>query len=1658
MIASSRFGDAPFAPYEIGTWIRPTTAALIALLVVAFGLRVYGLDWDRGQYLHPDERHIVSDIMVGRISLAWPPDLDNLLDPATSTLNPRSVDPNTGQPREFAYGTLPIFVTELAAEFLGGFTATPWHDYAHAYKVGRFLSAILDTLTVLLVFLTGERLAGRRVGLLAAAIAALTPLTIQLAHFFTTDSWLTTFVTLCIYCSIRAAERGEVRWFLASGAAFGLAMASKGSVFTLAGIVGLAVVYDVWRRWNEGETFFESLTAVPERVAVAGFAAVATFALFEPYALAQPDVYRKSFTTQTQIVRGLFDVPFTRQYIGTTPVVYQAEQLVRFGMGPVAGLLALAGVPVLLWRLVRRRRAAELIVLAWLLGYGLVVSLPEAKFMRYLAPLVPVLAIAAAVAIDSVWRFLTARVDRRVGLAFGTAVLAGVALWTASFESIYARENTRLEASAWILANVPPGSTLSDEYWDDALPKGLGPGLTSEDRQLDSVTFDLYGDKVAWSDLAAYAGVLAEHPLTRPAAVAFEAGDVAAAAQMLRDAGTAAAVLPAADRAGLAATLDAAAGELHGPASELGGATRRAAGVLRDNPVLIPEVFPALGDAFLSAWQNEAGNYLYGLLEQVDYYVISSNRVLSSLPHSPWRYPVQIRFYELLQSGELGFRLVADFHRYPSIGPLSFDDDGADESWLNYDHPHVWIYEKVELASPAEYDLLMADARAQEVSPTRYPPDQLMLDEPVSAQPVVADARWSEALTGNSWGALVAWLVLLAALQAAGWPWARLVFGRFADGGWSLARVLALLVAGYLVWIGASIQVFAFRAVWCGVALALVGLAGWGLRFGWRTRRGGWVLTRSQRRVALAGELAFLAVFALFLLLRYLNPDSWHPYWGGEKPMEFAHLNATLRSAHFPPYDPWFAGGYINYYYYGLYLVAYGLKLTGIPSEIGFNLAQPTILALFAATGFGVAATFGRDLALRLVHGARTGVAVAGGLLGVLLLVGIGNLDAFLRWLDDPNAQGFTYWTWDPTRAVDGAITEFPFFTGLYADLHAHAVALPITVLAIALGYALVADGRRVALATLAWRRNLDAVLQVASRLGLLALACGTLFATNAWDVPTYLALGGGAIFMATAQVRPALTRFLIWIAACGALGVLAYGLFLPFHSHYVALFSSVARTQTPTSFWQFAAHLGGLFAIAGFGLVALLVARAGGDPPLLGQPVVPVAVVAAILLLRSLLPPDSAQIRDALTAALVIVPAITLLAAAWAAAGRGRYPARIAANAPTMLRCGLAAVAGVAFASVASDRPVLGLMFAVAAAAAMLWLVGEQAAVRYVALFVAGAAAIVGALEVVFLADDLRGGDWERMNSIFKFYNQVWTLLALAGAAFAVRMAVEAWPSLAGFAGGWFSGARVLGVTDRPIPLPSPTARTKEDAEPDALEPADVEAVRREPASARWSRAGLVVVFLTIALSLFYPALATRPRLEQRFTTDLGSGTLDGLDWMEYGVIQITPGSGGEGGLLTFGDDRAAIEWFWANVDGSPVIAEASIGPYRCNGSRFSIATGLPAVIGWDRHLRQQRYPEGIDERRRDVALLYSSPDPEVKRRILRQYGVEYVVVGPIERRGIEISGNDCVSHDVSAGIAAFAELEGTTVEVAFQQGETTIYRVLPEGQAPAGSAEPGS
>lgn len=855
--------------------------------------------------------------------------------------------------------------------------------------------------------------------------------------------------------------------------------------------------------------------------------------------------------------------------------------------------------------------------------------------------------------------------------------------------------------------------------------------------------------------------------------------------------------------------------------------------------------------------------------------------------------------------------------------------------------------------------------------------DKLMLDEPVDQLPVVDDARWSSDWTDDTFVALAVWVVLLIVLSIAGRPLSRLVFGSFPDVGQGFSRLLLLLVAGWLVWFCASFEIIEFRAIWAWYAVLVATVAGWlSSSTRWRV-----ATLRPSKRAMAGAELAFWVVFLIFLGLRFFNPDSWHPIWGGEKPMEFAHINAILRTPSFPAFDPWFSGGVLNYYYYGEYLVAFLIKLTGIPSEIAFNLAQPTFMGLAASamysTVVAISSRFSRDRVDPLVAGSA----------GVLIFCLMGNLmSAWTLIRTFPGRPVFSFdWTWAASRAIDGGITEFPYFTGLYADLHAHLIALPITIAIIALGFALATDG--------------GAIGQAVPKLVLLGLALGTLSAANAWDVPVYAVMMAAAVFLWTARFISFPLRVVMTAVVAGVTGLFAYLLFWPFHSQFVALFDDVGRVSRGTDLGQFALHFGGLLGILGIAMLGsgLLswseVATRWRNAAIAGF----VATLAGALAWQYWRPILEAFPSGSSETVILSLIAAGSLAMVLLRAGTDAY---VASMVVVMAVVGMAYLVALGWAVLA-----IGLMLAVCGA--LIFFSFADRTASYFGLVLAASGSVIAGVEVVFVVDDLASlPDWYRMNTIFKLYYQVWTMLGLlAAVALAVLISRKSAPVTR-----WVHSERGFVPTTEFHPAP-------------------------KNGNARLAIAGCAVL---IGLSLVYPAVATVPRLDQRFEGHPGPGTLDALDWMRYGTLESHTGE-----IIRFDGDLAAIHWFQQNVPGTPVIAEASIGPYRGNGSRFSIALGLPSVLGWDRHERQQRYGSAITQRNQDVRKLYDSGSVATKRAIIERYGIDYIIVGDVERLS-RLPGVPGERYASAEGIAALEAMVGTDLEVAFEQDGTIVYRVV--------------
>lgn len=1079
--------------------LRPAYAWLVLalILICAAVLRLYGINWDAGQHLHPDERFLV---MVDN-GIAWPHSLAQYFDSASSPLNPY----NKGF-GNFVYGTLPIFLLKFVATLLHRDT------YDGAVYVGRALSAVSDIGSVWLLYLAGKILYGRRVALLASAFLALSVLGIQLSHFMAVDTFTVFFLMLSFYYTARLTTDGGWTNAGLAGAAFGLALACKLSIALVPLLIAGALVVYIIQTWPRKT--LESVATEPAEFAseprplpvmaggaeASGFlmppvtlapvetnrpadrtqpsaqaaalpaTAVASlwqpigamllalacagvaFRLFQPYAfqgLVTPSAkWLADEASQKNFIAGIVDIPFLLQWAHTTPLVFPVKDIVLYGMGWPLGLLGFAGVAWGGYELLWHRRLVHLLPVLWVVSNLLYLGLQQSKTMRYFYQLYPFLALMAAAL---VFQVLGARVSvprppsaqdpapstRRIsaGIALGALVLAATALNAYAFTRIYTQPHSRVAASQWMYDNIPAGKTLAGEHWDDALPLGL-PGAGGD--RYKHVTLNLYDD---------------------------------------------------------------------------------------DNPAKVDMIVRGLDSA--------------------DYLVLSSNRLYGSIPRIPQRYPITTEYYRLLFDGQLGFKLLHEQTSYPNLFGIPLKDDRVlgyqsleaqlqpDEAFTVYDHPHVLIFEKTPEFSAQHTRALLSvipwqDAQRLNPKQASLPTTRLTL----SAQDRAADTAggtWAALFDRSSWAnrlPILAWWLALEALGAIAFPLVFLALRRLWDGGWLLAKPAGLLLLAYLAWLPASIHMATFGRR--EIAIAACAMAAASLLAVASARRPlvGWLASHWRR--VLFGEALFAGLLALFVVVRMSNPDLWHPALGGEKPMDFAYLNATIKTSYFPPYDPWFAGGYINYYYFGFVIVGTLIKLLGVVPAVGYNLSVALLPAFSGIAAFVVVAS--------LIQ--RRGAALAG-VLGTVMVSIMGNLGDVLVLIQRlRNAPvRVEWWYWNATREVPEVINELPFFTFVYGDLHAHAIALPYTLLAIGTGVA-------VFLAKSRWERL--------AGLALLALVIGALKPTNTWDFPTYLLLIGAVLVIAEWP------RWPVALLEAAGLFVAATLLFLPYSQHFATLYSSV--------------------------------------------------------------------------------------------------------------------------------------------------------------------------------------------------------------------------------------------------------------------------------------------------------------------------------------------------------------------------------------------------------------------------------------------------------------------------------------------------------------------
>jgi hypothetical protein len=456
---------------------------MVLILWAAWAFRLYGIDWDQGQGLHPDERYI----SWVASSMDLPARLGDALNPEQSGLNPFRWPPDGTQEqdreRPFSYGHWPLYLTVGMA---GGDS-----DEARIRLVGRALSASFDVLTLLLAFALGRLLYGEATGVLTAAFLGGAVMHIQLSHFATFDTAVTCLAIATLLFATRFARLGAPREALLSGLFLGLAVGAKFSAILL--LLPVAAAHVIAPRDASGAgrlalgrrrvghlrgmwaRLTRSVHSWPPAllfVASTSLAALA-FGVSNPFALIEFGAWTANLQDQRAMLMGDDQFPFTRQYRGTWPFVYPLEQQLRWGLG-ILGLVALVGFVYALIRLWRAsEREERWIPVFWVFVYFGFFGGAWTKFMRYMLPILPVLIMYGAVAALRFGRWI-AGTERREHHRLVTALAAGAALlpwlYALAFLNIYRGEHPWVRVSEWIYGHVPASATLAHERWDHQLP------------------------------------------------------------------------------------------------------------------------------------------------------------------------------------------------------------------------------------------------------------------------------------------------------------------------------------------------------------------------------------------------------------------------------------------------------------------------------------------------------------------------------------------------------------------------------------------------------------------------------------------------------------------------------------------------------------------------------------------------------------------------------------------------------------------------------------------------------------------------------------------------------------------------------------------------------------------------------------------------------------------------------------------------------------------------------------------------------------------------------------------------------------------------------------------------------------------------------------
>ena len=438
-------------------------------------------------------------------------------------------------------------------------------------------------------------------------------------------------------------------------------------------------------------------------------------------------------------------------------------------------------------------------------------------------------------------------------------------------------------------------------------------------------------------------------------------------------------------------------------------------------------------------------------------------------------------------------------------------------------------------------------------------------------------------LLKSDFTSFMSWWFVLFLLGIIFLPLTNKIFYNFSDRGYLFAKTIGLAMTGYLMWLLSTLRILKFTSISCVIVVVIALILNLVIYFVGSKDKRQPLIPPSKLNLIITEEVMFFIIFLIWTYIRGFKPEAY----GTEKFMDYGFMTSMMRSEYMPPQDFWFAGESINYYYLGQYLATYMTKLSFVTVNVGYNLMLMTLASLGFMLPFSIVYNITKNSFEESNKTYKKAPIIAGLLSGASVSLA-GNMHFVLYYFLVPvirtilgiEGEFSNYWFPDSTRYIgynpettDKTIHEFPSYSFVLGDLHAHVLNIIFVLTVLAILYAWLLNRKK-------WMkeaylinddRKLSMLKDVINPCTLvIGFFIGLFHTTNFWDFPIYYVVSGAIILFSNIKVY-GISKRLVSVTALQGIFIFVFAriVALPFTLNFDQISTEIMPAVSHTPLFQ---------------------------------------------------------------------------------------------------------------------------------------------------------------------------------------------------------------------------------------------------------------------------------------------------------------------------------------------------------------------------------------------------------------------------------------------------------------------------------------------------------